>query len=105
MSASADLPCTSYRASFRSLLHQLLAGNAVTNDVDAFVALGFVSLDLDRLDVDDAAQRQRQRAALARAGERLGLFGLQFQGDGFADEGIGAVLFLWRLVDRENADI
>src|SRR3978361_1622237 len=104
MSAS-DFPCTSYRASSRSLLYRLLAGNAVANDIDAVVALDFVGLDLDRLDVDEAAQRQRQRAALARAAQRLGLFRLQLQGDGLADEGVGAVFFLRRLVDRENPDV
>ena len=60
---------------------------------------------LGHVDVGDAAQRQRQRAALARARERLGLFGLQFERHGPADEGVLAFLFLRRLIDREHAHI
>ena len=43
--------------------------------------------------------------ALARAGERLGLFGLQLQRHGLADHGVLAVFFLRRLIDREHADV
>ena len=38
-------------------------------------------------------------------GERLRLLRLQFERDGLADDGVLAVLFLRRLVDRENANI
>ena len=64
-----------------------------------------VGLGVDHVEIGDAAQRQRQRAALARAGERLGLLGLQFKRHGLADHGVLAVFFLRRLVDRQNADI
>ena len=37
--------------------------------------------------------------------ERRRLLGLQFERDGLADDGVLAVLFLRRLVDRENANI
>src|SRR4029453_18509199 len=104
--SSAEFPCTSYRASFRSLLHRLLAGTAVTNNVEVFAApLGGLFRLVDRLDVGDAAQRQRQRAALARAGEHFGLIGLQLERNRPADQGAAAFFFLRRLVDRENANI
>jgi hypothetical protein len=74
---------------------------------DAFASLrsSIVGSVLDHVEIGDAAQRQRQRAALTRARQRLGLLGLQFERDGLADYGVLAVLFLRLLVDREHADI
>ena len=43
--------------------------------------------------------------ALARAGERLGLLGLQLERDGRADDGVLAVFFLRGLIDREHANV
>ena len=58
-----------------------------------------------RVDIGDAAQRERQRAALAGARQRLGLLGLQFERDGAADEGVDALFFLRRLIDRQHTDV
>src|SRR3954453_21625569 len=93
-------PRISYRASFQSLLCRRRTGNAVTNDVDGVAALGrlVIRLDLGGVDVGNAAQCQRERAALARACERLGLLRPQFQRDGLADNDVLPVLFLRRLV-------
>ena len=60
---------------------------------------------LDHVDVGDAAQRQRQRAGLACARQRLGLLGLQLKRHGLADDGVLAVFFLRRLIDREHANV
>src|SRR5207237_5200065 len=79
----------------------------VANYVDALVS--FLNLILGpafgRVDIGDAAQRERQRAALARARQRLGLLGLQFERDGAADEGVDALFFLRRLIDRQHTDV
>src|SRR6476620_1917580 len=90
-----------------SLLCRRLGRYAVANDIDAVAAPVslVVGVALDDVDVGDAAQRQRQRAALARAGERFGLFRLQLQRHGPADQGGLAVFFLRRLVDRQHADV
>src|SRR6266850_5560050 len=105
MSASADYPCTSYRASFRSLLDHRLGADAITNDVEAFAAPDFFFHLGDRVGIGDAAQRQRYRAGLARARQRLGLLGFQLEGRGPADARAGTVFFLRRLVDRENPNV
>src|SRR6202008_2853581 len=42
---------------------------------------------------------------LARGGESGGLLGLQFERDRAADDVVGALFLLWRLVDREHANI
>ena len=68
--------------------------------------MGFIfRAALDDVDVGNAAQRQRQRAGLARAGEDFGLFGLELERHGLADHGVRAVFFLRRLVDRQYADV
>src|SRR6185312_3039409 len=103
----AHFPCTSFQASSWSLLYRRWAGNAVTNRVDAVAAPRtlIVILVVDHVDVGDAAQRQRQRAALVRAGEGFGLLGLQLEGDGLAYDGVLALFFLRSLINRENADV
>src|SRR5512140_3633623 len=104
--SSADCPCISYRASSRSLQCRRRAWDAVANDVDGVAALwSIVGSVLDHVDIGNTSQRQLQRAALARPGQRLGLFGFQLERYGLADHGVLAVLFLGCLVDGENADI
>src|SRR5215210_361332 len=100
-----DFSCISYRKSYQSLLCRRRTWNAVANHVDAFAPLRslLVSFVFDHVDIADASQRQRQRAGLARTGERLGLFGSQLERYGFSDDGVLAVFLLRRLIDGENA--
>ena len=53
----------------------------------------------------EAAQRERQRAELARQRERLGLARGEFQRRGLADDDALAVFLFDRLVDRQHADV
>ena len=55
--------------------------------------------------IDHAAQRERQRAELARKREGLGLARREFQGRGLADHNLLAVLVLDGLIDGEHAHI
>ena len=78
----------------------LAVGAAIDRHQRLIVELGFLALG-----VGDAAQRQRQDAHLAGAGQRFGLPGLQLERGGLADQIGLAVLLLGRLVDREHADV
>src|SRR4051812_3772786 len=103
--SSPDFSCSSYRNSYQSLLCRRRTWNAVANHVDAFAPLQglLVSFVFDHVDIADAAQRQRQRAGLARTGERLRLFGSQLERYRLSNDGVLAVFLLWRLIDGENA--
>ena len=82
-------------------------GDAEADHVDAGragrVVVGRVGVVL--AGVEQAAQRQRQRAELARQRERLGLARRELERRGLADHDALAVLFLDRLVDREHAHV
>src|SRR5271154_2491071 len=57
------------------------------------------------LRVEDAAQRERNRAELLRQLKRLGLLFGQFQRRGLADHGFGPGLFVDGLVDRQDPHV
>src|SRR6266849_3283830 len=99
-SASASVPVWRARAS-------VSACSGFRSDIDAVATPErlIVGSGLDRVEIGNAAQRQRQRAGLARAGKRLGLLGLPFKRDGLADHDVLAVFFLRSLVDSEHANI
>src|ERR1700759_3624334 len=113
LALSADFPPTSFRSSpwsrlYSSLLRRGRRRDAVANDIDAVAALAVAlvfGIAFDKAGVGDAAQRQRQRAGLPHACQRLGLVGLQFERHGLAEHGVLAVFLLRRLINRENADI
>ena len=63
------------------------------------------SISVGLAGVEQAAQRERQRAELARLRERFGLARRELERRGLADHDALAVLFLDRLVDREHADV
>ena len=81
--------------------------DAEADDVDAAGAAAFVAVAAFRLAcaVDDAAQRERERAFLASVGEDFGLARREFQCRGLADDNLLAALFLDRLIDGQHAHI
>src|SRR6266576_760698 len=89
----------------RSLLWRYRTWNAVANDIHAFAALDDIDGLFRRVDIGNAAQRQRQRAALPGASQYLRLVRLQFERGGLADHAVRAVLFLGRLVAGQPANV
>src|SRR3954454_17132828 len=105
--ALAEFLRVSFPRSFPSLLRHRRAWDAVANHAEGFASLRtlIVGSVFDHVDVGDASQRQRKRAGLAGAGERLCLLGPQLERYGLADHGVLAVLLLGRLIDREHAHV
>src|SRR5579871_2448212 len=104
--SETDFPRTSYRLVLWSLLDRRGAVHSVTNHIDAGARVAsLVERDFHLVDVGDAAQGERERAGLARRRENHGLFGLQLERRGLADDDVLAVLFLRGLIDGENANI
>src|SRR5262249_26565113 len=58
-----------------------------------------------RLGIEQAAQRQGDRAELTRERQRFGLLRIKFDGGGLADRDLLAFLVFDRLVDREHPHV
>src|SRR3954454_19007196 len=105
--APAEFLRVSFPRPFPSLLRHRRAWDAIANHADGFTSLRtlIVGSVFDHVDVGHAAQRQRQRAGLARASQRLGLLRPQLERNGLADNRVLAVLLFWGLIDREDANV
>src|SRR5437762_13559961 len=100
--APAEFLRVSYPRPFPSLLRHRRTWDSVANHANGFTSPQtlIVGSVFDHVDVSHAAQCQRQRAGLARAGQRLGLLRPQLERNCLADNRVLAVLFVRRLIAR-----
>src|SRR5262245_29533738 len=112
-SITTDLPtpsrsatCSPCRSPHRHVMSSCRGANSETNHVDAappsaVIGHGFRFVLL--VEVDDAAQRERERALLPRQRQRLGLPWRELERCSLADHHSLAVLLLDGLINRQHA--